>query len=100
MNKDVDLMFTNVPIKFKLLAMSQTEWNTFLLGEGYQHDVVRECITQIGAKIFGKDHAGSNAYIHLRSQIREMKVNLHIGIRKYEERLNDFQNSLPFCPWV
>ena len=23
-----------------------------------------------------------------------------MGIRKYEERLNDFQKYLPFCPWV
>ena len=27
-------------------------------------------------------------------------MNLHVGIRKYEERLNDFQKYLPFCPWV
>ena len=25
---------------------------------------------------------------------------LHVGIRKYEERLNDYQKYLPFCPWV
>ena len=80
--------------------MSQSEWDNYLLGEEYQHDVVRECITQIGAKIFGKDHAGSNAYIHLRRQIRKMRVLLHVGIRKYEQRLNDFQKYLPFCPWV
>ena len=62
--------------------------------------MVREYITQISAKIFGKDHAGSNAYIHLCRQIRELKVNLNVGIRKYEERLTDFQKYLPFCPWV
>ena len=90
-NEDVDLMFTTVPIKFKLQAMSQSQWENYLLGEDYQHDIVRECITQIGAKIFGKDHAGSNAYIHLRRQIREMRVSLQVGIRKYEERLNDYQ---------
>ena len=99
-NDDVNLMFTTVPIKFKLQAMSQAQWEHYLLGEDYQHDIVRECITQIGAKIFGKDHAGSNAYIHLRRQIREMRVSLHVGIRKYEERLNDYQKYLPFCPWV
>ena len=53
-NDDVDLMFTNVPIKFKVLAMSQIEWDTYLLGEVYQHDVVRECITQIGAKFLAR----------------------------------------------
>ena len=99
-NDDVNLMFTTVPIKFKLQAMSQSQWENYLLGEDYQHDIVRECITQIGAKIFGKDHAGSNAYIHLRRQIREMRVSLQLGIRKYEERLNDYQKYLPFCPWV
>ena len=82
-SNDVDLMFTTVPIKFKLQAMSQTQWETYLKGEDYQHDIVRECITQIGAKIFGKDHAGSNAYIHLQRQIRKMRVSLHVGIRKY-----------------
>ena len=82
-NEDVNLMFTNIPIKFKLLAMSQIEWESYLLGEEYQLDVVRECITQIGAKIFGKDHAGINAYIHLWHQIRELKVSLYLGIRKY-----------------
>ena len=56
--------------------MPQTQWESYLLGEDYQHDIVRECITQIGAKIFGKDHAGSNAYIHLRRQIREVRVSL------------------------
>ena len=86
-NEDIDQMFTNVPIQVKLLSMSQPEWESYLLGEEYQHDIVRECITQIGANIFGKDHAGSNAYIHLRRQIRELKVNLNVGIRKYEERL-------------
>ena len=80
--------------------MSQIEWDTYLLGEEYQHNVVRECITQIGAKIFGKDNAGKNAYIHLRRQIYKLKVNLHQGIPKYEERLNDYQKYLPFCPWV
>ena len=64
------------------------------------HDVVREHITQIGAKISSKDHAESNVYIHLRRQIRELKVNLHVGIRKYEEGLNDIQKYLPFCSWV
>ena len=27
-------------------------------------------------------------------------MNLHVGIRKYEERLNTFQKYVPFCPWV
>ena len=80
--------------------MSQTEWESYLQGKEYQHDVARECITQISAKILGKDHAGSNAYIHLWRQIRELKVNLHVGICKYEEHLNNFQKYLPFCPWV
>ena len=51
-NVDVYLMFTNVPIKFKLQTMSQTQWESYLLGEDYQHDIVRECITQIKSKIF------------------------------------------------
>ena len=55
---------------------------------------------QIDAKIFGKDHVGSNAYIHLRRQIYKMKVNLHQGIRKYEEHLSNYQKCLPFYPWV
>ena len=90
-NEDADLMFTNIPIKFKLVAMSQSKCKSYLLGDKYQRDVIRECITQIGAKIFGKDHAGSNAYIYLQRQIRELKFNLHVGIRKYEERFNEFQ---------
>ena len=40
-NKDVDQVFTNIPIKFKLLAMFQTEWESYLLDEEYQHDIVR-----------------------------------------------------------
>ena len=48
-NEDVNQMFTNVLIKFKLLAMSQIEWDNYLLGEEHQHDVVRKYITQIGA---------------------------------------------------
>ena len=99
-NGDVNLIFTKVPIKFKLLAMSQIEWDNYLLDEEYRYDIVRECITQIRANIFGKDHAGSNAYIHLQRQICKLKVNFHQGIRKYEEHLNDFQKYLPFCPWV
>ena len=99
-NEDVNQMFTNVPIKFKLLAMSQIEWNSYLLGEEYQHNVVRECITQTRARIFCKEHTRSNAYIRLQHQICELKANLHLGICKYEERLNDFQKYLPFCPWV
>ena len=84
-------MFANVPIKFKVLAaMSQIEWDTYLLGEEYKHNEVRICIDQIGAKVFSKDHAESNAYIHLQRQIRKLKVNLHQGIQKYEERLIDF----------
>ena len=75
-NDDIDHMLTNVPIKFKLHSMSQLEWDQYLLGEDYQHDIVRKCITQIGAKIFGKDHARSNAYIHLRRQICQLKMNL------------------------
>ena len=63
-------------------------------------DVIRECITQIRAMIFGKNHAGSHTYIHLRYQIRKLKVNLHLRIHKYEEHINDFQKYLPFCPWV
>ena len=70
------------------------------MGEDYQNNIVRECITQIGAKIFGKNHTGSNVYIHLRRQIREMRLSLHVGICKYEERLDNFQKYLPFCPWV
>ena len=69
-------MFTNVPIKFKLEAMTQFEWDKYLRSEAYQHEIVLESITQIGAKIFGKDHARSNAYIHLNCQIRELKVTL------------------------
>ena len=40
-NDDGDLMFTTIPIKFKLLAMSQIKWETYLLGEEHQYDVVR-----------------------------------------------------------
>ena len=80
--------------------MSQIEWDSSLLWEEYQNDVVKECIKQIGAKIFNQDHTGSNAYIYLRRQIRELKVNLYVGSRKYEERLNNFQKYLPFCSWV
>ena len=82
LNKDVNQMSTNVPIKFKVLAISQIKWDTYLLGEEYQHNVVREYITQIKTKIFCMNHAGSNAYIHLRRQIRKLKVNLYQGIRK------------------
>ena len=99
-NEEFDQMSIIVPIKFKLQSMSQSEWDNYILGEEYQHDVVRECITQIGSKIFDKDHAVSNVYIHLWRQIRKLKINLHQGIWKYEERLNDFQKYLPFCPWV
>ena len=100
-NEDVNnLMFTNIPIKFKLLVMSKPEWESYLRGEEYQHDVIRECITQFEVMIFVKDHTGSNAYIHVRRQIRDLKVNLHVGIRKYEERPTDFQKCLPFYLWV
>ena len=97
---DVNLMFTNVPIRLRLQALSQSEWENYLRSEEYQHDIVTECITQVGAKIFGKDHAGSNAYIHLRRQIRELKVTLQKGIKSWEERIQDYQNYLPYCPWV
>ena len=53
-NEDVDQMCTNVPIQFKLLSMSQLGWESYLLGGEYQHDIVRECITQIGAKFLVK----------------------------------------------
>ena len=55
--------------------MSQLEWETYLLCEEYQHDMVWEYITQISAKIFGRDHAGSNTYIHFCRQIRETEGN-------------------------
>ena len=97
-NEDVNLMFTNVPIKFKLLAISQSKWDNYLLGEEYQHDLVRESITQIGANCFDKDNVGSNAYIYLRPQIYKLRVNLHQVILKYEDHLNEFQKYLPFCP--
>ena len=99
-NEEVDQTFTYAPIKFKLLPMSQTEWASYQKGEEYQHDIVRECTTQISATIFGKDYAGSNVYIHLWRQIRELKMNLRVGIRKFDERLNNFQRYLSFCPWI
>ena len=34
-NDDFDQMFTNVPIKFKVLAMFQVEWDNYLLGKEY-----------------------------------------------------------------
>ena len=49
---------------------------------------------------FAKDHAGINAYIHLQRQIRKMNVNLHQGIQKDKEYLNNYQTYLPFYPWV
>ena len=49
-NEDINLMFTNISIKFKLLAISQIEWDNYLLSEEYQHDIVKECITQTGDK--------------------------------------------------
>ena len=54
--------------------MFQFEWEQYLLGEKYQHDVVIECINQIGAKIFGKDHAGSNTYMHVRRKVCKIKL--------------------------
>ena len=68
------------------------EWNHYLSSEDYRHDIVTECITQVGAKVFRMDHAGSNAYIHLRRQIRELKVMLQKGIKAWEERIQDYRN--------
>ena len=80
--------------------MTQFEWDNYLRFEDYQHHIVTECITQVGAKIFRTNHTGSNAYIHLRCQIRELKVTLQKGIKAWEERIQDYQNYLPYCPWV
>ena len=80
--------------------MTDFEWNHYLSSEEYRHGIVTECITQVGTKVFGKDHAGSNSYIHLRCQIRELKVTLQKGIKAWEERIQDYQNYILYSPWV
>ena len=99
-NKDVNQMFTNVPIRFNLESMTEFKWNNYLNSEEYCHDIVMECITQVGAKVIRKDHAGSDAYIHLPCQIRELKVTLQKEIKAWEEHIQDYQNYLPYCSWV
>ena len=80
--------------------MTQFKWDNYLLGQEYQYDIVLECITQIGEKIFGKDHAGSNAYIHLCRQLCKFKIRLHKGVQKWEVHIQDYQKCLLYCPWV
>ena len=80
-SNDIDQIFTNIPIKFKIEGLTQFKWDNYLRSEEYQHDIVLECITQISLKIIGKDHTGRNAYIHLCCQMRELKVTLKKGIQ-------------------
>ena len=75
------------------------EFQAYAVSEQYKEDIINEILYHLSLKIFGSDHAGKSAYIQLRRTIHQFKVDLNFGIRKWAERLEDFQSYLPHCPW-
>ena len=79
--------------------MSETDWASYVTSDQYEQDKLDESIHALKFEIFGVDHAGKNSYIYLRRQMRKLKLNFTDGVRKYSQRMMDYQTYLPDMLW-
>ena len=84
----------------RLTRLTPTEWRVYVaFGGAYEQDKITECIHSLKFEIFGVDMASTNSYYKLRRQIRGMKINFTDGVRKWAQRIEDYQSYLPDMLW-
>ena len=95
-------VFENIPIATKLSQLGQEEWLDYVNDDtilGWQADQITECIHALKGTIYGTDSYGRNIYTKLKKQMRNSKINFIDGIRKWANRMNDYQTYLPDMLW-
>ena len=92
--------FQNWEISRRIHQFTDNEWLTYIaFGGEYQKDQIKECIHALKFEIYRVDMASCNSYYKLRCQIRGMKINFTDGVRKWAQRIEDYQSYLPDMLW-
>ena len=94
--------FKNIPIVNKLRTFGPQAWQAYIIDDttnGFAADQITECIHALKFKIYGNDSFGRNICTKLKRQMRITKVNYTDGIRKWANRMEDYQTYLPDLLW-
>ena len=92
--------FTNQLICLQTRKYSTKEqWAAYLDSEAHPKDVITECIHTLKLLVFGSDMAGKKSYLTLKRQIRQFRVDVNHGIKKWPARIDNLQSYLPLMLW-
>jgi hypothetical protein len=93
--------FTNWTIRNRLETMTtDQQWKDYITPNGdHCDDMITECIHALKFEIYGVDMASKQCYYKLRRQMRALKINFTDGVRKWAQRIEDYQTYLPDMLW-
>jgi len=99
-------VFKKLPIRLKLAGFTTDEWTKYIQPSGqiqssgeYESDKIEECIHALKILYYGTDVAGLNCYKDLLRQMRSTKVDFGNGIKKWSERIAEYQAYCPEMLW-
>ena len=99
--------FTNITIKKRFTNLTQEALTKYLtppaedtpVTDALTTDRIEEALHVLKIHVFGRDHAGRNALVKLQRHMRNLKVNVEGGIRKWASWMDDLQSYIPHMPW-
>ena len=91
--------FTNHLIRRRLAALQPAQWETYWKSEQHDRDIINECIHRLKLLVYGSDMKGKKTYTRLRRVMSNFRINFNNGIRKWAQRMDDYQSYLPDMLW-
>ena len=84
-------------------ALKRTNYLNYYKGNNplvdvYNNHILQEIFYQLSLTIFGSDYHGRNAWMYVKSLIRNMKCTIEHGIGPYVIRFQELQTYAPHVP--
>ena len=85
------------------VALQQRNYLNYYQGNNplvdvYNNHILQEIFYQLSLTIFGSDYHGKNAWMYVKSLIRNMKCTIEHGIGSYVIRFRQLQTYAPHVP--